>query len=122
MKNITRREFLKATAAGSLSVAASSLLGISAFGEEAIYKPGVYTASSDGIGIVTVTMKFSETKILDCIVDTSKETDGIGKGTGEGFAERILSAQSFDVDGVSGATLTSEAVKRAAENCIAQAS
>ena len=121
MKQLTRREFLKATAAGSLTVAASGLLGVNAFADDAIYKPGVYTASADGIGVVTVTMKFSETQILDCIVDTSNETDGIGKGTGEGFAERILSSQSFDVDGISGASLTSAAVKRAAENCIAQA-
>ena len=98
MKQLTRREFLKATAAGSLTVAASGLLGVNAFADDAIYKPGVYTASADGIGVVTVTMKFSE-----C------------------FAERILSSQSFDVDGISGASLTSAAVKRAAENCIAQA-
>jgi Na+-transporting NADH:ubiquinone oxidoreductase subunit NqrC len=35
--------------------------------------------------------------------------------------DRILKAQSADVDGISGATVTSNAVKAAAADCFAQA-
>ena len=121
MVDISRRNFVKAAAAGSLGAAAVGMMGIHAFAEEAVYTPGVYTASADGIGVVTVTMKFSETRILECVVDTSNETEGIGKGKGPQFASEILARQNAEFDAVSGATITSDAAKKAAENCIAQA-
>lgn len=121
MADISRRNFLKSAAVGSVGAVAVGMMGVSALAEEAIYTPGVYSASADGIGVVTVTMKFSETRILECIVDTSNETEGIGRDKGAKFASEILSRQNADIDAVSGATLTSTATKKAAENCIAQA-
>lgn len=40
---------------------------------------------------------------------------------GEKLAQEIMDKQSIDIDGVSGATVTSKAAKAALEDCIAQA-
>ncbi|MCD8022377.1 MAG: FAD-dependent oxidoreductase [Lachnospiraceae bacterium] len=122
---LSRREFLRSASAGAVSLAASGLLGGVAHAEEssaeAIYTPGTYTATATGMGEVTVTITFDETSITDVVVDVSNETETIGQLHGETLKEAILAAQSADIDGVSGATVTSDAVKEAAANCIAQA-
>ena len=126
-KLISRRDFLKGTAAGAASIAASSLLaGVihaeEAGGAAAVYTPGTYTAAAAGIeSDVTVTMTFDETSILEVVVDTSGETEGIGADIADQMAQQILDAQSAEVDAVSGASVTSNAVMQAAADCIAQA-
>lgn len=122
-KLISRRNFLKGTAAGAVSIAASQLFGAASMAEDAaVYTPGTYTASEQGLeSTVTVTMTFDETSILDVQIDAAGETAGIGAATPEPLAKAILEAQSADVDAVAGATVTSNAVKKAAQNCIAQA-
>ncbi|MCC8101786.1 MAG: FAD-binding protein [Clostridiales bacterium] len=133
MKNtknkLSRRDFIRSAGAGAATLAASGLFGGIAHAEEsavaasgeAIYTPGTYTASATGMGTVTVTITFDETSITDVVVDVSNETENIGQLYGETLQEALLAAQSADIDGVSGATLTSDAVKEAAANCIAQA-
>ena len=125
-KMISRKDFLKGTAAGALSIAAAGLLGPGAvaFAEEekGKYTPGTYTAAAQGLeSEVTVTMTFDETSITDVVIDVSGETEGIGAAIGDTMQEAILAAQSADVDAVSGASITSNAVKAAANDCIAQA-
>ena len=126
-KFISRRDFLKGTAAGAVTAAAASLLGGLTFAESTtegggIYTPGTYTAKAQGLeSEVTVTMTFDETSILDVVVDTSGETEGIGAAISEDIAAQILAAQGSEVDGISGASVTSNAVKQAAADCIAQA-
>ena len=122
MKAISRREFLKGALAGSATIAATSALGLNVLAEEeAIYTPGTYSAQATGMGTVTVTMTFDEKSITDVILDVSEETPDIGQAAAEELRNALLSAQGPDIDGVSGATLTSTAVKKAAESCIAQA-
>jgi uncharacterized protein with FMN-binding domain len=122
---ISRRDFLKGATAGAITFAASGMLGGFAHAAEnsadTVYTPGTYTAKAKGIGDVTVTMTFDETSITDVIVDVSNETETIGQLHGETLKEALLQAQSADIDAVSGATVTSDAVKEAAANCIAQA-
>jgi uncharacterized protein with FMN-binding domain len=90
--------------------------------ESGIYTPGTYTAAAEGIGgEVKVTMTFSDDKITKMDLDVSTETEGIGREAGATLQEEILSSQSTFVDGVVGATVTSNAVKQAATQCIAQA-
>ncbi|MBR2260006.1 MAG: FAD-dependent oxidoreductase [Blautia sp.] len=123
--NLSRLEFLKGAAAGAATFAVSGLLGSAALAEEApvggLYTPGTYTATAMGIGDVTVTMTFDETSITDVVVDVSKETKDIGQLYGETLQEALMQLQSADIDSVAGATVTSDAVKEAAANCIAQA-
>ncbi|MCD8104570.1 MAG: FAD-binding protein [Lachnospiraceae bacterium] len=121
---LSRRDFLKGTAAGALGAAAAGILGtgIPALAEESgTYTPGTYSATATGIGTVTVTMTFDAESITDVVVDVSEETATIGGLYGEELAQQILDAQGYEIDGVSGATLTSNAAADAAKACIAQA-
>lgn len=91
-------------------------------GAAGAYVPGTYTASAKGIGSdVTVEVTFDGSSITDVTIDVSGETVGIGAEIGDLMAKRILEAQSDGVDGVAGATITSDAVKAAVADCIAQA-
>lgn len=124
MKTITRREFLKGTLAGTASAAVAGVFGsgsIALAEESGIYTPGTYSAQAEGIGTVTVTMTFDENSITDVVLDVSEETASIGQAAEEELREAIMAAQNAEIDGVSGATVTSQAVKKAAEKCIAQA-
>lgn len=87
----------------------------------ATYIPGTYSASAAGYGTVTVTMTFDENSITDVVVDVSEETPSIGGMHGEELAKMIMDNQSSEIDVISGATLTSTAVSKAAADCIAQA-
>lgn len=122
-KTLDRRSFLKgalATAAGA--VAATVLPNVSAIAEgAAIYTPGTYSAEADGFGKLIVTMTFDETSITDIVINAEKETAEIGGAAAPKLAEAILAGQTPLVDGISGASLTSAGVKRAAAMCVAQA-
>lgn len=81
-----------------------------------------YTASAEGFGSgVTVTMTFAGGKVTDVQVDASGETEAIGGAAAEELAAQVLSANGGEIDGVSGATLTSNAVKEAVAEIMAQA-
>ena len=129
-KKISRKNFLKlasatvmgGVAAGALTAcnsASSSTAASSA--ATGTYTPGTYTASAQGIGEVKVTMTFDAEKITDVQLDVSGETAGYGKDAAEQLIQQVLDTQSSEIDGVSGSTLTSNAVRKAAENCINQA-
>ena len=104
----------KATLAAA---AAASLFSVSAFAAD-----GVYSASAQGqAGPVPVTVTFEKNKIKSVEVGPNKETVGIGAVAAPKVAQRIVEAQSTDVDGVSGATVTSNAVKKASAEALAKA-
>ncbi len=123
MKSISRRDFLKGALAGGASLAAAGVLGVPAFAEEkGQYTPGTYSATGQGInGEVKVTMTFDTDKITDVVLDVSCETPDIGQAAAEDLKAMLLEAQSGEIDGVAGATLTSQGVMQAAQKCIAQA-
>jgi len=121
MKNLSRRDFLKGALASTAAVAASSIVGAPVLAEGAVYTPGTYSAQAQGMGTVTVTMTFSETAITDVVLDVSGETAGYGKDAAEALKAALLNAQSAEIDGVSGSTITSNAVMKAADKCIKQA-
>ena len=121
-KTISRRSFLKGALAGSAAVALTSVSGITAFAEEkGIYTPGTYSATADGMGTVVVTATFDANSIVSVDLDVSGETPSIGQAAKDALIEQIMAAQGTEIDGVSGATITSTAVKTALKNCIAQA-
>ena len=124
MKELSRRDFLKGALAGTAAAALTTVTGVSAFAEEkGIYTPGTYSASAKGIGSdVTVTMTFDANSITDVAIDVSGETPGIGAAIGEQMQEAILAAQGADIDAVTGASITSDAIRQAAAACIEQAS
>ena len=124
MKNISRRDFLKGALAGTAAAALSTVTGIPASAEEAkLYTPGTYTASAKGIASdVKVTMEFSETEVLSVVIDSAGETPEIGGKAGPLLEKAILEAKGPNVDAVTGATVTTDAVKKAVADCISQAS
>ena len=116
-KSFSRRAFLRTSIASGASLAAAAA-GAAPAG---IYKPGTYTARASGIGEVTVTMTFDADRITDVVLDVSHETPGIGQAAAETLKKNLMAAQAAEIDGVSGATITSKAVSKAAAKCIAQA-
>ena len=130
MKKISRKGFLKLTAAaamggitaGALAACESASTAASASSAAGGYTAGTYTATAQGInGDVTVTMTFDAEKITEVVIDASGETESIGGAAAEQLTTAIMDAQSSEVDAVAGATITSNAIKEAAGKCIAQA-
>ncbi len=123
-KTLSRREFLR----GAGAAAAMGMLGVCAVPAAAkaetaaVYAPGTYTGTATGLqSDVRVTITVDETSILSAVVDSSGETKEIGAAAADKLAEQILQAQSEMIDGVTGATVTSGAARRALEDAIAQA-
>lgn len=86
------------------------------------YKPGIYTASSPGIhGPVTVNVTFSKDHIEKIVVENHTETEGIGTKAVELLPKRIIDTQAIAIDHVSGATITSNAIRSAVTDCIKKA-
>lgn len=84
---------------------------------------GVYTAQAAGFGgAVSVTMTVEGGVVTACTVEGASETAGIGAAALEPLAQQIIDAQSAQIDGVSGATITSKAAIMAAQDCLDQAS
>ena len=87
---------------------------------ETNYKDGTYTGEGRGMGgAITVTLTVSDGKVtVDEITETG-ETAGIGGK--EAIADGTFKAQSADIDGVTGATMTTGGVITAVEEALAQA-
>ena len=138
MNKISRKGFLKIAAAaamsgvtagalaacnaasGSTSTAASG--SAAASGATGTYTPGTYEGTAEGISsTVKVTMTFSDSAVTDVVVDTSGETASYGAAAADELREQLMAAGSAEIDGVSGSTVTSNAVMKAAKSCYAQA-
>ena len=129
MEKISRKGFLKVAAAaamsgvtaGALAACNSAASSSTAASGDAIYTPGTYTGTATGIGEVKVTMTFSETAITEVVIDASNETESIGGVAAPTLQEAIMAAQGTEIDNISRATVTTNAVKKAAASCIEQA-
>ena len=133
MNKISRKGFLKIAAAAAMSgvtagalaacnAAGSSSAAPAASGAAGTYIPGTYEGTAEGISsTVKVTMTFSDSAVTDVVVDTSGETASYGAAAADQLREQLLAAGSAEIDGVSGSTITSDAVMKAAKSCYAQA-
>ena len=98
------------------------LRSATASGAAGQYIPGTYEGTAEGISsTVKVTMTFSDSAVTDVVVDTSGETASFGAAAADELREQLLAAGSAEIDGVSGSTITSDAVMKAAKSCYAQA-
>ena len=84
---------------------------------------GTYTSSAKGcLSDVEVTVTVSGGKVSEVAIDASGETPELGGAAAETLADALTKAGSTNgVDAVSGATLTSEAVFTAMDDCLSQA-
>jgi uncharacterized protein with FMN-binding domain len=81
---------------------------------------GALTATAEGFGgDVTVTVVVEGDDIVSVTAVGADETPGIGSNALEQLPGKIAEADSTDVDGVSGATYTSDAIKKAVEEALA---
>lgn len=139
---ISTRDFMRGLAGGAASVAV--LMALQAghvFLPKAAYPgnpgsnlgasdasgdltPGTYTASEYGFGgDVVVTLTVGQNGGIESVgVEGNSETPEVGGAALATLAEQIHAAQSAEIDGVSGATMTSNAAKAAAAAAFAQAS
>lgn len=91
-------------------------------GVEGTFVPGTYTGEGQGYGgTVVVTLTTDSSTITDVKVIGDKETPNVGGLYLETLADQVKRAQSAEIDGVSGATLTSDGVREAAAAAIALA-
>lgn len=83
---------------------------------------GTYTGEEQGYGgIISVTLTIDEQGVIKSgKVYAVTETEKIGQAAAPEVMEAIVKSNSIKVDAVAGATITSEAVMRAAENALAQ--
>ena len=131
MNKISRKGFLKIAAAAAMSgVTAGALAackgGAASSGAASAapgsYIPGTYEGTAEGISsTVKVTMTFSDSAVTDVVVDTSGETASYGAAAADQLKQQLLSSANGEIDGVSGSTITSDAVMKAAKSCYAQA-
>ena len=132
MNKISRKGFIKIAAAAAMSGvtagalaacnAASGSASASTSGAAGQYIPGTYEGTAEGISsTVKVTMTFSDSAVTDVVVDTSGETASFGAAAADELREQLMTAGSAEIDGVSGSTITSDAVMKAAKSCYAQA-
>lgn len=100
-------------------------------------KAGTYTATSQGMNdLIEVSVEVDDKSIIDVKVVKDAETPGIGsalinskgeelikggKAPTQIIPEEIVKYQSLNVDNVTGATITSAAIKSAVKDCLTQA-
>lgn len=89
---------------------------------EANFKDGTYTAVGTGIGgDVEVIAEVKDGEIVSITLGQHSETEGIFEGAVDGVIPEIIKGQTTEVDTVSGATITSNAIIEAVEDIMDQA-
>ncbi len=89
---------------------------------ENVYKDGTYTGSAQGFGgAITVQVTLSNDEITDIQVTSAPGEDSAYLSQGEGVISSIISAQSTDVDTVSGATFSSTGIINAVVDALGKA-
>lgn len=90
--------------------------------EEGVYKDGTYTGEAQGFGgIIQVQVTLSGDEITDIQVTSAPGEDSAYLSQGEGVISSILSAQSTDVDTISGATFSSTGIINAVVDALGKA-
>ena len=105
-----------------LATLCAAVLTVSSVSAVQAFTAGSYTGEADGFGgKVSVTITVDDETITDVAITGDSETPEIGGAALEELAAQIKDAQSAEIDGVAGASLTSGGVKEAAAAAIAQA-
>lgn len=98
------------------------MLGVSAVASAGVVA-GTYDGSADGkLSRVTASVTLdAEGRLSDVKLDVSGETPALGGAAASRMAPEMVRTQSVAVDGVSGATVTSEAIRTAVKAAITKA-
>lgn len=93
-------------------------------GKKAAYSftPGTYTGTAEGYGgEISAVVTVSEKRIESIEVTGDDETDGLGSRAVDEMPALMLEEQSYRVDGITSATISSTAVREAVEKALKQA-
>lgn len=106
-----------------LSLYIASTGTVPAADNAASYTDGTYTASAHGcLSDVAVTVTITGGKVTDVDIDASGETPELGGNAAAALAEQLTeTGTTTGVDAVAGATMTSNAVFTAMDDCLSQA-
>ena len=106
-----------------LSLYIASTGTVPAADNAASYTDGTYTASAHGcLSDVAVTVTITGGKVTNVVIDASGETPELGGNAAAALAEQLTEAgTTTGVDAVAGATMTSDAVFTAMDDCLSQA-
>lgn len=89
---------------------------------KSLYKAGKYTSVAKGFGgDLTVEVEFSADKIKNVTILSHSETKGVSDEAIAEIPKRIVEKQTADVDGISGASHVSKAIKDAVDGAIKEA-
>ena len=86
-----------------------------------LFKAGTYTAKATGMKEMEVEVVVTEDEIVSVNLLSHGETPGISDMAIKDIPAGIVEAQGLGIDAVAGATITSEAILKAAEDCLTQA-
>lgn len=87
-----------------------------------VYKDGTYTGEAQGFGgTIQVQVTLASDEITDIQVTSASGEDSAYLSQGEGVISSILSAQSTDVDTISGATFSSTGIINAVVDALGKA-
>ena len=89
---------------------------------EQVYKDGTYTGDGQGFGgNIQVQITIADDTLTDIQVVSAEKEDSAYLSQGKAVIDRILEAQSTDVDTVSGATFSSTGILMAVEDALGKA-
>lgn len=87
-----------------------------------LFIPGTYEAGAQGFGgEVTVTITVTEDEITEVVIKGDGETPSLGGVAVERLGKAMVEAQAPEVDSISGATVTSNAIIAAATEALTKA-
>ena len=90
--------------------------------DESGYVDGTYTGEAEGFGgTVGVSVTVSGGRITEIAVTSAEHEDGAYLAMAQDIIPRMIDAQSYDVDTVSGATFSSTGIKNATEEALQKA-
>lgn len=99
-----------------LIMVAATLVGC---GGSASYEDGTYEGTAEGFGgPLTVSVEVTDGSISNVEVVDHSETEGISDPAIEQIPAAIVDKNSTDVDAISEATYTSDAIKEAVDNAL----
>ena len=99
-----------------------TVCGCAAEQETAYFTPGTYEGTARGMfSDITVAVTVDENSIVDVAVKSHADTRRLAGAAVERLPGRIVEAQSFAVDAVAGATVSSYGILNAAKNALKEA-
>lgn len=87
------------------------------------FADGTYTETAKGKkGKFDVTVVIKDGRIAEVTIGDNSETPDKGGAAINQLPQNIVDEQTYDVDAVSGATITSDGIKNAVKKCLQEAS